>query len=299
MPEIPFSLQPPRLDPVVMPWLQDRQVTLHMLRLDLMHPAVGGNKWFKLHRNLEAARAQGADTVLSFGGAWSNHLAALASAARLWGLRSVGVVRGELPEPLNPVLAHARSEGMVLQPVTRGQYRHKRDPDFIAGVRHQYGSCHVIPEGGSNEPGVEGCAAIADFLLPADLQDNALIVLACGTGATLAGLLRGLGRRQARCRVRGVAVLKGGEFLQGDVSRWLNARDNLPRWQLETAYHCGGYARISPELTDFMAQFRACNTIPLEPVYTGKLMFAVADWLARGEIPPGTRVTALHTGGNW
>jgi len=288
-------------------FLQSRGVSLRVVRFDLAHPVVGGNKWYKLQRNLALARDQGVTRVLSFGGAYSNHIYALAAAGAEAGLDTVGIIRGELVMPLNSTLSFARANGMQLVPVSRPDYRRRADPDYIDALRGQYGPCYLIPEGGANEAGVRGCQEMAGVLgaLIPDL-DGCEIALACGTGTTLAGLVSGLRllrahhNAAARPFVRGVAVLKGAGFLRQDIRRWLacvGSSDTDEDWGLETDYHGGGYARADQGLLDFVAQFGRVHDIALEPVYTGKLLHALYQRIGDGHYPAGSRIVMLHTGG--
>jgi len=273
---------------------------MEVLRLDCIHPLVSGNKWFKLKLNLQQAQSEGYERVLSFGGAYSNHLRALAAAARLAGMESIGIVRGELPDPLNPVLAFARQQGMELHAVTRGDYRKKQQVDFIAGLVSRFGDFFLIPEGGSNQLGVLGCGQIMEHLKPELLKSEnqtTVVAAACGTGATLAGLIRGAQQYHLANEFVGVAVLKGADFLHKDIRQWLGPEHQSIKWQLNTACHCGGYARCTPELTEFVASFQGKTGIPLEPVYTGKLVYALYSMIESGAIAKGSRVIWLHTGG--
>jgi len=275
-------------------------IRLQVLRLDLADPALGGNKWFKLQHNLALAKTQGADTLLSFGGAYSNHLYALAEAGFRYGFRTIGVIRGELSEPLNPTLRYVQSRGMQLIPVSRSDYRHRNECGFADALLGGYRKgVMVIPEGGANLPGVQGCHALAHLLVErvAD-PDGVEVCLACGTGTTMAGLLAGL--QHTGCFVRGFSVLKGGDFLREEITGWLQRQGadiSSRRWALETDYHFGGYARRPSQLTDFIRQFEAQHDIPLEPVYTGKLMASVYQRIREGLYPPGSRLVVMHTGG--
>ncbi len=272
-----------------------------MLRLDLLHPQISGNKWFKLRLNLQAARARGYDTVLSFGGAYSNHLHALAAAGKMQGFKTIGVVRGEPVVPINATLAFAREHGMELYHVTRADYRNKSDPAFLASLQERFGEFFLIPEGGANIAGVQGCADIAGLLhwsAPAaatSSRSERVVALACGTGTTLAGLLLG---RKEDYRILGVSALKG-DFLENDVRKALqNCGVADPgNWRITEEWHGGGFARFSPELLDFIQDFRRRTGIPLEPVYTGKLLLGLYRMMERGEFPRGTEIIAIHTGG--
>lgn len=295
------------VQPVFDDCLRARDVSLQIVRFDLAHPVVGGNKWYKLQYNLAQARDQGATRLLSFGGAYSNHIYALAAAGAEAGFETVGIIRGELVLPLNSTLAFARAKGMQLVAVSRADYRRRADNDFINELRRQFGPFYLIPEGGANAAGVRGCETMATVLaeLIPDLH-ACEIALACGTGTTLAGLLSGLnslpGYRASGARpfVRGIAVLQGADFLREDIRRWLTTLGFAATdqdWCLETGYHGGGYARADQQLQDFVADFQRVHHIPLEPVYTGKLVQALYHRIKEGRYPPGSRLLALHTGG--
>ncbi len=267
-------------------------VRLLIKRLDLVHPLISGNKWYKLKYNLIAARGQGCQTLLSFGGAYSNHIHALAAAGAEYGFNTIGVIRGEAHDPLNPTLQFAADHGMLLHYLSRADYRRKNSVAMNEWLKAEFGDFYLIPEGGSNALALKGCAEIvADIDQPFDV-----IACACGTAATLAGLIAGLqGQRQAL----GFAVLKGAGFLCDEVKSLLSAgayqqHDN---WQINLDYHFGGYAKIRPELLGFMHRFETEHGILLEPIYTGKLLFGFYDLLAAGYFQPGQTVLVLHTGG--
>jgi len=267
-------------------------VRLLVKRLDLVHPVISGNKWYKLKYNLIAAREQGFDTLLSFGGAYSNHIHALAGAGAEYGFKTIGVIRGEEHSSLNPTLQFAVDHGMQLHYLNRADYRRKDSAEIIDRLKDQFGDFYLIPEGGSNAQAVKGCAEIiADIDQPFDV-----IACACGTAGTLSGLVAGLqGERQSM----GLAVLKGAGFLNDEVRAWLSAA-GYPlheNWQINLDYHFGGYAKIKPELLEFMRRFEAEHGIPLEPIYTGKLMFGLFDLIASNHFQPGQTVLALHAGG--
>lgn len=273
--------------------LYSRGVRLLVHRADLIDPQISGNKWHKLRYNLQAAREQGHDTVLSFGGAYSNHIHALAIAASAAGLRSIGVIRGEISAPLNPTLRAAAAHGMTLHAMERSRYRERENADVIAELRARYGDVYVIPEGGSNALGVRGCA---EWI--ASIDANSFDVACCpvGSGGTLAGIIAGLAGRK---RALGVGVLKAGTHLHERVSRLASdycghAHSN---WDIAPDYHHGGYAKFSPELLAFTQNFTRRHGIALEPIYTGKLFYAIYDMVQRNRFKPGTTLLALHTGG--
>lgn len=296
-----FSLSPsfiPPLQALHWPAFTDAGVSLKVLRLDLIDPLLGGNKWFKLQRNIEAIRAAGNPRVLTFGGAWSNHLRAVAAAGQRFGFETVGLVRGELVEPLNPSLCLARGCGMHLQAMTRSDYRRKHEPDMLAWLEQEFGPHYLIPEGGSNAAGVQGCEMLADYLCWDHSAGHRVVALACGTGATMAGLIRGLQGKKQVVHVLGVAVLKADGYIPDQVRRWLGEESARPvSWQVIEDAHCGGYARSSVELEMFLEEFAGCSDMPVEPVYTGKLLFALHRQLGRGRFLPGTEIILLHTGG--
>ncbi|MBO8192619.1 pyridoxal-phosphate dependent enzyme, partial [Streptomyces oryzae] len=270
-----------------------RGVRLLLKRDDLIHPALAGNKWRKLAPNLRSVAETGHRRLLTFGGAYSNHLRATAAAGRLLGLRTVGVVRGDelAGRPLNPSLTRCAEDGMLLHFVSRAAYRRRADPDFHEELRARFGACAVIPEGGSNTAAVRGCV-----LLGEELRGRTdVAAVACGTGGTLAGMAAGLSPGQ---RGLGVPVLKGG-FLAGEVARLQRETFGGRRghWWLEESFHGGGYAKASPQLSGFAADFAERHGLPaLDEIYVAKLLFALTRLAAEGVFPPGSTVTAVVTG---
>ncbi|MEW2449481.1 pyridoxal-phosphate dependent enzyme [Streptomyces parvulus] len=266
-------------------------VRLLLKRDDLIHPDLVGNKWRKLAPNLATARGR---TVVTFGGAYSNHLRATAAAGRLLGLSTVGVVRGqELAErPLNPSLARCAADGMRLHYVDRAAYRRKEEPEALASVLRAVGAedALVVPEGGSNGPAVRGCRALGEEL--GGRADVAAV--ACGTGGTMAGLAAGL---PPGARALGVPVLRGG-FLAGDIRRLQDRAFGEPRgdWSLDDRFHCGGYARTTPELDSFADDFEHRHGLPVERVYVAKLLYALVTLAREGAFPRGTTLAAVVTG---
>lgn len=286
------KLQGSPVQEVIDPELKDSGVRLLMKRDDLIHEHISGNKWRKLKYNLREAAEQNHHTLLTFGGAYSNHIAATAFAAQKAGLSSIGVIRGE-EDLTNPTLQFAREHGMQLYFVSREDYRKKNGDDFIDGLEEKFGRFFLIPEGGANGLGVRGCAEI----LPEIEEDFDIVCCAAGTGTTLAGLALTLKENQ---RLLGFPALKGGEFLNGEVVRLVhesNLKHGTLNIELITDYHFGGYAKLKPELLDFMNGFQDRTGIPLDPIYTGKMMFGVYDVVRKGNISAGTTVLAVHTGG--
>ncbi|MFD7018958.1 1-aminocyclopropane-1-carboxylate deaminase/D-cysteine desulfhydrase [Streptomyces sp. NPDC059928] len=265
-------------------------VRLLLKRDDLIHPDLVGNKWRKLVLNLEAADGR---PVLTFGGAYSNHLRATAAAGRLLGFPTIGVVRGDelAGRPLNPSLARCAADGMRLHFVDRSAYRRKSAPDVLSGLLDLLGrDAYVVPEGGSNCLAVRGCTALGEELR--GLAD--VVAVACGTGGTLAGLAAGLGPGQ---RAVGVPVLKGG-FLGEAVGELQRAAFGGTRgaWTLDDRFHFGGYARVPAELDAFARDFEERHGVEVERVYVAKLLYALLELTREGAFASGTRVAAVVTG---
>ncbi|WP_338896152.1 pyridoxal-phosphate dependent enzyme [Streptomyces sp. TG1A-60] len=266
-------------------------VRLLLKRDDLIHPRLIGNKWRKLAPNLRAADGR---PLLTFGGAYSNHLRATAAGGRLLGLPTIGVVRGEelADRPLNPSLARCAADGMRLHFVDRSTYRHKTDPATLAAVLRAADAedTHVVPEGGSNPLAVRGCQDLG-----AELRGRAdVVAVACGTGGTLAGLAAGLAPDQ---RALGVPVLKGG-FLEEEIRQLQDQTFGGPRgnWRLDDRFHFGGYARTTPELDAFATDFETRHALPVERLYVAKLLCGLVTLVSEGAFPRGTTIAAVITG---
>jgi 1-aminocyclopropane-1-carboxylate deaminase len=288
----------PPLTPVQDAFLQSHGIRLQLLRLDLIHPLISGNKWYKLKHNLRAARAQSQDTVLSFGGAYSNHLVALAAASKLSGLRSIGVVRGEAPKVLNPALEFAKAQGMELHFVSRSDYCKKEEVAFLSALEERFGPHYLIPEGGSNLLGARGCAEIAPFMRFRTQEEghSPYVLLACGTAATLAGIASAM---EHACHIFGISTLKGPDELSPRIAQWLQVLgcSSSLTWSIKTDFHHGGYGKTSPALNKFIERFYQQHAIALDHVYTGKMMWALYQMIEHGEIPSGSDIIAVHTGG--
>lgn len=294
-----LELAAPSVNQIDCELLAEKGVSLRVLRLDKIHPHVHGNKWFKLKLNLRAAQAQGHSRVISFGGAYSNHLYALAAAGSYFGLETIGIVRGELVEPLNPVLAFCRSKGMTLYPITRSEYRLKEQPEFLQDLEARYGPAYMIPEGGSNSLAFTGCGEIADMVCAIVGESKVTIAMACGTGATMTGVIQGLQHSQAQHSVLGVSVLNAKGMIADHIESWLGKPDsavNSP-WYVSDSFHCGGYAKTNLELSEFIEGFAEISDIPIEPVYTAKLFFGIFSMIEADAFPRGAQIMALHTGG--
>lgn len=273
-------------------------VDLYVLRLDLMHPWVNGNKWFKLKYNLLEAKEKNFTTLLTFGGAYSNHIYATAAAGNLFGFRTIGVIRGEERLPLNPTLSFAVQQGMQLVYLNREMYRQRNTPALQEYLRQRFGEVFIIPEGGSNLNGVRGCIEIVGSAIAFDR-----ICVACGTATTLAGIALSLHEGQ---RAIAFPVLKNGAFLAQEIESLLTnyLASDLPApysspasWELVCDYHFGGYAKVNDELLLFSQQFTQEHGVPLDYVYTAKMFYGVMDLLQQGFFCKGDRLLLVHTGG--
>ncbi|WP_242923775.1 1-aminocyclopropane-1-carboxylate deaminase/D-cysteine desulfhydrase [Pontibacter liquoris] len=274
------------------PLLQAQEITLWLKREDLLHPHISGNKWRKLTYNLQEAKRLQHHALLTFGGAYSNHIAATAAAGKEYGFQTIGIIRGEEHLPLNPTLAFATSCGMQLHYISREAYKQKDDPAFLEQLRQQYKQPYILPEGGTNLLAVKGCTEIVQDIA----VDYDYVCCAAGTGGTAAGLIAALaGEKQ----VLVFPALKGGEFLQPEIEELVlqYSGRTYSNWQLVTAYHFGGYAKVKPELLAFIQGFQQQHHIPLEPIYTGKMLYGLFDMIRQGYFPKGSRVVAVHTGG--
>ncbi|MEK5762257.1 1-aminocyclopropane-1-carboxylate deaminase/D-cysteine desulfhydrase [Acinetobacter junii] len=263
-------------------------VQLTIKRLDQIHPQISGNKFFKLKYNFSAAQQQGLRQVLTFGGAYSNHIAATAYAAQLVGFQSIGIIRGEelSTQDLNPTLQVAQDFGMQLHFVSRAEYRLRHESEYLQQLQRQYPQAFIIPEGGTNQLAIQGTKEI----LSADDRENYDVIgCAVGTGGTIAGIIESSSDQQ---HILGFSALKG-DFLKHDIQQWTNKTN----WSLTDEYCCGGYAKTNSELLQFMQQFEQQYAVPLEQVYTAKMMMGLFDLIQQGNFPVNTRILAIHTGG--
>lgn len=246
-----------------------------------------GNKWRKLYYNLEAAKKNNIETLLTFGGAYSNHLAAVAEAAQWIGMKSIGIVRGEKISPLNPTLRMARDAGMQLVFTEREQYRALTRGKSVADIlSYNPDTTYILPEGGTNSLALKGCADIMTGI------NTDFVAVACGTGGTLAGMITAL---PEKVTALGFSVLKGG-FLH-DTVRDLLPENHQGAWKMIDDYHFGGYGKWKPELLQFIRDFRSRHHIALDPIYTGKMCYGVIDMIRNGAFPRGSSITLVHTGG--
>jgi 1-aminocyclopropane-1-carboxylate deaminase len=272
-------------------------IKLSILRLDLMHPQINGNKWFKLKYNLAEAKEKNFSTILTFGGAYSNHIYATAAAGKIFGFRTIGVIRGEENIPLNPTLQFALAQGMQLVYIDRRTYKERHTDELQIQLKQQFGEVFIIPEGGCNLNGIRGCIEILETV-----KEFNTICLACGTGTTLAGMTLSLNQQQ---KVMGFPILKGGDFLNEDINNslinylasGLPAPVNCPApWQLVSDYHFGGYAKVNNQLKLFCQNFQQEYGIHLDYVYTGKMFYGVMDLITKG-LFKSESLLLVHTGG--
>lgn len=259
-------------------------VEFDVMRLDLLHPQISGNKWYKIKYQLQDAMKKGAQSVLSFGGAYSNHLHALAYAGFLSGIKTIGIIRGEQVQ--NQTLVDCHSWGMEIHFVDRKRYRKKTEDGFLHAIHQMFPESYLIPEGGGGELGIKGCQEIL-FNIGNNYNH---IFCSVGTGTTLAGLIRSVPREVI---VHGMVVLKNGSYLQDEICNWVST-DN---WQLHHNYHFNGFAKISPALIQFMQEFQMKTGIELDRVYTAKMMFGILDLITSKKLDSTKRILAIHTGG--
>lgn len=267
-----------------------REVSLHILRLDTIHPVVSGNKLFKLHYFLEAAKHHPGKPIITFGGAYSNHLVAAAFACKENGLKSIGIVRGEKPSVLSHTLQECISLGMKLKFISRELYATKENASFKNELLNEFGDSIFIPEGGYDINGAKGAALIMDMIN----KDVTHICCAVGTATTIAGLLIGSNNNQ---RIIAVPVLKGMIDIEERVAYLTQNKNISKQLHIENGYHFGGYAKGNKELFDFMNRFFKQHVIPTDFVYTGKMMYAVYDLIHKNYFKPGSKIVCVHTGG--
>ncbi|SDG53568.1 1-aminocyclopropane-1-carboxylate deaminase/D-cysteine desulfhydrase [Psychroflexus sediminis] len=266
-------------------------VELFVKREDLIHPVISGNKFRKLKYNLLEAQKNGTTDILTFGGAFSNHIAATAAACHLLELHSTGIIRGdELGHDLentlatNPTLKFAHQKGMQLHFVSRSDFRLKKDMPIVKTLLNNKPSTTIIPEGGTNALAIKGCQEILQHE-----DDFDFICSSVGTGGTLAGLIEA---SKAHQHCIGFSALKG-DFLKKEISKWTSKTN----WSLQTDYHFGGYAKVNSELIEFMNNFQKTHQLPLDPIYTGKMFYGLFEMIEAGYFPKNTRILAIHTGG--
>ena len=280
----------PPLEDITGFFKNDIGITVSMLRLDKVHPVISGNKWYKLNHNLAAALDMGFGRTITFGGAYSNHLIATAGAAKDVGIKAIGIVRGlHAAAHLTPTLQACKDLGMELHFVSREDYALKDDPVFLQSLTGRFGPSFIIPEGGDNELGRTGTADIAAFI-PATVTH---VCLPVGTGTTLTGIRNALSSDK---EIVGFTAMKGGGYLQEKIAAHIRPGQSK-NWHLETGYAFNGFAKTTPALIQFMRSFYSEAGIPLDIVYTGKMMFGIRDMIQTNTFPENASIACIHTGG--
>lgn len=262
--------------------------SVHIRREDLIHPFVSGNKYRKLKYNIQSALEQGCEQLLTFGGAYSNHILATAVAAKSAGMTSIGFIRGEELKKSagkNPTLKTAHEFGMEFQFISRNAYREKENPEFLDILRKQYPKAYILPEGGNNSLAIKGCEEI---LQPED-KEFRLITTAVGTGGTMAGIVKSSFPHQ---KVLGYSVLNG-TFQQENLLKFTQKKNYF----ITDAYNFGGYAKVDKKLIEFINEFKEETGIPLDPIYTGKMLYGVRECIKNEFFDENSRILAIHTGG--
>jgi 1-aminocyclopropane-1-carboxylate deaminase len=265
-----------------------QQLTVYIKRDDMIHPQISGNKWRKLKYNLVEAQQQKKDLLISFGGAYSNHIHALAYAGKIHNIDTLGIIRGEY-DPMNPTLQQSKMVGMKLKFISRIEYKKRHDPAFIEDIQQQFPNALIIPEGGTNVSALLGMKELIEEI-PQHKADY--IMCPCGSGGTTAGLLMNASKHQ---KIISIPVLKQANYLKEEILQLAQTTDeNL---EFLTQYHQGGYGKITPELLSFIKEFYQQYQIQLEPIYNGKMMMAFYDLVQQGHFKQGSSITLIHTGG--
>ena len=262
-------------------------------RDDLIHPVISGNKWRKLKYNLNEAKKQGYKGVLSFGGAYSNHVHALAFACHQQGLLSKAIIRGEKAYANNFTLSCAAKWGMTLNFVDRKTYKRRADRDYLNDLQRQHPSYWIVPEGGTNHLALKGVSEICQEL--ESQADFDVMITPVGSAGTLAGLALG---DKNKHKIIGIAVLKQAEYLTSEINSLLaDYQVEHKNWQLKTEFHGGGYARFTDKDVNTLLAFKNRTLLPIEPIYSGKMILALLSMITQGYFKRGTRIMLLHTGG--
>ncbi len=280
------------LEPFNHPLLLKHNVSVNIKRDDLLHAVVSGNKLFKLMFNLNEFKRLHKKTLITFGGAYSNHLHATAFMGKELGVQTVGIIRGEQLLPLNPTLKDCTDWGMILEPVSRGDYRQKQASADIQNIINKYSSAYIVPEGGANELGVLGAAKILEGI---DQKKFDTVVVACGTGVTMAGIVSAC---EPHLRVIGMPALKAEKWMASEIQGWLDVVGcSNKNWMVEYQYHFGGYGKTKPELLQFIEEMEQQYQLLLDPIYTGKAFYGLLKMIEHGEVVSGSRVLFIHSGG--
>lgn len=283
---------PTPIDEIIDEYTKSANIRLFIKREELNHPTIQGNKYWKLLYNIKEAQSQNKDTLITFGGAFSNHIYATAAAGESSRIKTVGIIRGERIQPLNHTLQSAVDFGMELHFITREKYKEKQTTSFLDELHFKFNNAYIIPEGGTNSLAIEGCKELGSEIEQQDHFDT--ICLSVGTGGTISGLISSI----QHADILGFSSLKGN-FLEKEIENLIQDTNNnaLCPWEINTAYHFGGYAKHKPELIEFINTFKQVHNIQLDPIYTGKMMFGIYNLMEKGEFRKNARVLAIHTGG--
>lgn len=272
------------------PPFRQANIQLFLKRDDLIHPEVSGNKWRKIKYNLPEAVQRGQKTILTFGGAFSNHIAATAAACQLAGLQSIGIIRGEeLSKSANPTLLRATEQNMLLKFISRESYRKRNDKEFQESLHKEFGDFYLIPEGGANSLGRKGCEEIMDEVR----EHFDIICVACGTGTTARGIISALKPNQ---KVIVFSALKNNAHSEREFCP-SGSDTSAGAFQYISDFHFGGFAKHTPELLQFIKHFRAKHSVELDFIYTAKMLFGIYALIQKGFFRRGTKILAIHTGG--
>ena len=274
-----------KTEQISFPFLNDKQIHLSIKRLDKTHKYISGNKWFKLKYNLLEAKRQKARTILTFGGAFSNHIAATAFLGKEEGFNTIGIIRGEEYNPLNPTLSFAKKQGMKLKYLNRYNYKLKNTDNYLDKLKNEFENIYLIPEGGTNKLAIKGTAEIIN-----DNDQHDYVCCAVGTGGTIAGIINSSHENQ---KILGFPIINGHNILQKEIEKFTNKNC----WKLINKYHCGGYAKLSDKLINTINTFYKMFQIPLDGIYTGKMVLGVLDLIKKDYFPKGSTILLIHTGG--
>ena len=280
------------LQPISHPLFTKHDIKVSIKRDDLIHPVISGNKWRKLKYNINHAVKHGYDGILSFGGSYSNHIHALAFAGKTHQLKTHGIIRGESHHQENCTLSQARDWGMMLSFVDRMTYKKRADQDYLAELQAEYSNLYIVPEGGSNQLALLG---VGELIKELDQQCQYDVVMTpVGSGGTLAGLIN---QDNNRHLILGIAVLKHQGYLYDEVNVLLGENHQHNRWKILNDWHCGGYAKFTPQHLATIKDFSQKVNIPFEPIYSGKMIIALLSLIEQGYFNRGQHIALVHTGG--
>ena len=271
------------------PWLKSKGIELLVKRDDLLHPLINGNKWRKLKYNLLQMQSQNKTELLTFGGAFSNHIHACAAAGKIFGLKTHGIIRGPNLDLSNPTIQFAQQCGMQLHVVNRIEYKLRNDSQYLAELQEKFPDAYILAEGGTNTYAVPGCAELTQ-----SLPEHDYLICPTGSGGTLAGLIEG---SNTATQIIGIAVLKQAQYLTDEVRELSSKAQSQTNWQLLCDFHGGGYGKFTPELWAFCQHMDITHNLPLEPIYSGKMMYAIWNLIEQDYFPSGSKIIAIHTGG--